>query len=164
MDRQRSWGRGRRTVRLRHVVGVAALVLAVVGALAVPSWAAKPPPDTVIDSGPAALTNSSTASFTFHSTGQGATFTCRLDGGTSTACTSPKGYSSLAGGAHTFSVVSTAGGLVDPSPATSSWTIDLAPPSAPTSLGATTPSPTSVVLTWTAATDNTGVTGNQIVR
>ncbi len=162
MNQQRRRVRARRI--LRRAVGFPALALVVVTALAVPSWAGKPPPDTVIDSGPAALTNGTTASFTFHSTGQSATYVCRLDGGTSTACTSPKGYSGLAAGAHTFSVVSTAGGLVDPSPATSSWTIDLTPPSAPTNLAATTPSPTSVVLTWTAGTDNTGVTGNQIVR
>src|SRR6185437_2868615 len=95
-----------------------------------PVAAAKPPPDTIIDSGPAALTTTTTATFTFHSTTQGATFSCRLDGGTAAACASPKAYPGLAAGAHTFAVVSTANGATDPTPASGSWTIDLSPPTA----------------------------------
>lgn len=140
------------------------LALAVVVAATTPAWAAKPPPDTIIDSGPAAQTNSTSASFTFHSTGQGATYSCRLDGGASAACSSPVAYANLAAGSHVFSVVSTAGGLTDTSPATMTWTIDVTPPTAPTGLAATTPSANSVALSWHAGTDNVGVTNNQIVR
>ena len=41
---------------------------------------------------------------------------------------------------------------------------DVTPPSAPTNLGATATSPTSVDLSWTAATDAVGVTGYDIYR
>jgi len=41
---------------------------------------------------------------------------------------------------------------------------DTTPPTAPSSLGATAASATQVNLTWTAATDNTGVTGYRIER
>ena len=75
-------------VGLRHrlftVVG-GLTTLAVLVALAAPAPAApKPPkPDTVIDTAPAALTTSNSATFTFHSTITPATFTCRLDAGSS---------------------------------------------------------------------------------
>jgi chitodextrinase len=41
---------------------------------------------------------------------------------------------------------------------------DVTPPTAPTNLAATATSTTSVSLTWTASTDNVGVTGYQILR
>ena len=154
----------RRVLRPRRVIGVLTVAFGLVVAMSPTANAAKPPPDTIIDSGPAAFTNNTTATFTFHSTGSGPTYTCRLDTGTAVACTSPKSYPSLAAGQHTFSVTSTAGGVSDPSPATATWTIDVAAPSAPTNLAATTPSPTSVALTWQAGTDNVGVTNNQIIR
>jgi hypothetical protein len=80
-------------------------------------------PDTLIDSGPANPTTSTSATFTFHAT-ETSTFSCSLDG-TPGACTSPAGYSSLATGSHTFSVVATDGAAnTDPTPATYSWTIE----------------------------------------
>jgi chitodextrinase len=126
--------------------------------------AAKPSPDTIIDSGPATQTNAVTASFTFHSTASGATFVCRLDTSAYVACASPTAFSGLTAGNHTFSVDSTAGGIADPSPATATWTIDLAAPSAPTNLVGTAPSTTSVALTWSAGRDNVAVTRNLINR
>ena len=48
-----------------------------------------PPPDTIIDTRPATPTNLTTATFTFHSTGTPATFTCTLDG-VAAACTSSR--------------------------------------------------------------------------
>jgi hypothetical protein len=120
--------------------------------------------DTVIDSAPSSLTSATTATFTFHSTAAGATFACSLDGAAATACTSPASYSGLAQGGHTFSVAATANGTTDPSPATRSWTVDTTPPSAPANLTATATSPTTVSLSWSASTDNTGVTGYDIVR
>lgn len=121
------------------------------------------PPDTSIDSGPASLTNATTASFGFHSPAGDATFQCGLDGAAFTACASPKSYSGLAQGPHTFAVRATASGGTDPSPATSSWTVDLTPPTVPTALTGTT-QPGLVNLSWNASSDGNGVGGYWIVR
>jgi hypothetical protein len=67
------------------------------------------PPDTVIDSGPQQPTSTvNSASFTYHSEA-GATFLCKLDALTATACDDPSGisYGSLSEGSHTFRVHST---------------------------------------------------------
>ena len=88
-------------------------------------------PDTTISTKPANPTNSTAASFTFASPDGGATFECRLDGAAFSACTSPKNYSGLAQGSHTFDVrARDAAGNTDPSPATHTWTIDTTPPTA----------------------------------
>ena len=91
-------------------------------------------PNTVIDSGPGPLSNSTSATFTFHSTDPGATFGCSLDGAASVACGSPITYNGLATGAHTFSVTSTTTSGTDPTPDVANWTIDRSPPSTPTNL------------------------------
>lgn len=152
----------RERLRRSGACALIALALALLG-WAVPAQAV-PTPNTTITSGPPALTNATTALFSFSSTGKNATFTCRLDTGATVACTSPAGYSGLTQGSHSFSVTSTAGGITDPTPAVQTWTVDVTAPAAPTNLAASTPSSTSVALTWTAGTDNTGVTGNQILR
>jgi len=87
------------------------------------------PPETSITRGPAASVTATTASFAFSSSETGSTFECKRDGGNWQACISPKGYSSLSAGAHTFSVRATdATGSVDPTPATWSWTIEASTP------------------------------------
>jgi len=88
------------------------------------------PPETTIDSSnPAALTNSTSASFDFSSNESGSTFQCKLDGGSYASCTSPKGYSGLSEGSHTFSVKATDGAdNTDATPATYTWTVDTTPP------------------------------------
>ena len=53
--------------------------------------------DTVIDSGPANPSNSATATFSFHSTIEPATFACAIDGATAAPCTSPVTYSGSRG-------------------------------------------------------------------
>ena len=86
------------------------------------------PPQTTITSGPAKPTNLTGASFGFSSEA-GARFTCSLDGGAYSACTSPKSYSGLAQGSHTFRVKATdQAGNVDPTPAARTWRIDRTPP------------------------------------
>jgi hypothetical protein len=91
------------------------------------------PPDTTITVKPANPTGSSGATFWFTATENGATFQCQLDGGAWAACTSPRTYTGLAEGAHSFGVAAIdAAGNVDPSPATYAWTVDLTPPTAPT--------------------------------
>ncbi len=87
------------------------------------------PPDTVISAGPPAKTWTTSARFEFGSNQQGTTFRCRLDGGAAEACTSPRDYSGLSVGAHTFEVTAIGtGGTADPTPATRSWTVKSAAP------------------------------------
>ena len=93
------------------------------------------PPSTTISSGPSGSTTATSAAFAFASSEAGSSFECKLDTGAFAACTSPKQYTGLAVGAHTFSVrAKDAAGNVDPSPATAAWTItasgpgDTAPP------------------------------------
>jgi hypothetical protein len=86
-------------------------------------------PDTTITSEPANPTNSTSASFDFTSSEAGSTFQCSLDGGAFGSCTSPKAYSGVTPGAHTFQVRATdPAGNVDPTPAARTWTVDLTPP------------------------------------
>jgi hypothetical protein len=88
-------------------------------------------PDTQIDSGPSGTTGSQTATFSFSSpdAGNGATFTCEIDGGGFTSCSSPVTFNSLLEGPHTFRVrVRDVVGNVDPTPASRTWTIDLTGP------------------------------------
>ena len=81
------------------------------------------PPDTSITSGPTGPTQSADASFEFTSDETGSTFECRLDGGAWSTCSSPKTYSGLASGSHTFEVRATDTAFnVDPTPASRSWT------------------------------------------
>jgi Tol biopolymer transport system component len=90
------------------------------------------PPNTVIDTMPNNLSNSSTASFTFHSTESGGTFECRVDAASFSSCASPRSYNNLSDGSHTFEVRAIdAAGNADASPASFSWTIDTIAPSAP---------------------------------
>ncbi len=82
-------------------------------------------PDTQIDTHPADPSNSADASFTFSSPNGGATFECQLDGGGFASCNSPKDYTGLGNGTHTFQVRSTdAAGNTDPTPASFTWTLD----------------------------------------
>ncbi|MGH3033191.1 MAG: Ig-like domain-containing protein [Gaiellaceae bacterium] len=86
-------------------------------------------PDTIIASGPADPTNQTSADFTFTADEAGSSFECALEGGPFAACTTPKSYSALAEGSHTFAVRATdAAGNTDASPAGRSWTIDTSAP------------------------------------
>ncbi len=122
------------------------------------------PPDTYLDSTPPIGTSSTSAAFSFHASDSPATFTCKLDSGTATSCTSPKSYSGLSEGTHTVAVTATVKGQADPTPATYTWTVDATAPAPPTNLTAVAASPFDVNLHWTTATDNTGVTGYRIYR
>ena len=96
------------------------------------AWTIEPPPDvtapdTSIDSGPDAITASTTAEFTF-SADESASFECALDGGAYEPCSSPAEYSELAEGEHRFQVrASDKAGNTDPTPASYAWTIEPPP-------------------------------------
>ena len=102
-------------------------------------------PTTTINSGPSGTVQQTSASFGFTASGSGSSFECRLDSGSYGACSSPKAYSGLSDGAHTFQVRATdpAGNVGNP--ATRNWTVD--------STGATVP-PTTTINSGPSGTTN----------
>jgi hypothetical protein len=89
----------------------------------------KTSPDTNLTGTPSEPTNLTEASFTFSSPDGSATFECKLDSGSYEACSSPKEYTALSDGEHTFYArAKDAAGNVDPTPASYTWTIDTAAP------------------------------------
>jgi hypothetical protein len=91
------------------------------------------PPETTITTMPPSSTTSTTATFEFTSTESPSTFQCSLDGGGFASCTSPKQYTGLSAGGHTFSVKATdASNNTDLTPASYGWTVqgggDITPP------------------------------------
>jgi hypothetical protein len=79
-------------------------------------------PDTTITSGPSGPGQTTSATFTFSATEAGATFACLLDTGGFSVCTSPKTYTGLSPGGHTFQVKATdAAGNTDLTPALRTW-------------------------------------------
>nr|WP_236673441.1 Ig-like domain-containing protein [Comamonas sp. JC664] len=86
-------------------------------------------PDTFIESGPALLTNATSATFEFRSEGGGVAYECSLDGGSFAPCTNPVTFTGLVDGEHMLMVRAVdAAGNVDPTPAEYTWTVDTAPP------------------------------------
>ena len=82
-----------------------------------------PAPNTTIQSA-AINRNRRKATFSFSSSQPGSSFRCSLDGRVFEGCGSPKTYTGLARGPHTFRVrAQNSQGLFDPSPATRSFTI-----------------------------------------
>ena len=115
---------------------VVLLALFGVALLALPGGAAAAA-QTTIDSGPPATTSSTAATFTFHSSGLRHTFRCSLDGAVFAACTTPKTYTGLAVGPHTFRVAGVnRKGVADPTPASHTWTIQAHVPPPPPPPGA----------------------------
>jgi hypothetical protein len=92
------------------------------------------PPDTIIISGPASLSDSSAATFVFTGTDDlslpaDLTFACSIDGGVWEPCTSPYIYANLAEGEHTIAIRAIdLSGNVDPTPAIFTWIIDFDTP------------------------------------
>ena len=93
-------------------------------------------PQTQIDSGPPGQSGSPAASFSFSGTDTGgsgvASFQCRMDSTQAAdwgSCTSPKSYSGLADGSHTFEVRAIdQAGNTDQTPASFTWTVDTTAP------------------------------------
>jgi hypothetical protein len=90
-----------------------------------------PPPTAVIDTKPPSSTNSTSASFTFHSSPAGATFQCKLDADPFAACDSGSvSYPGpLSEASHTFQVKATNGNGTGAA-ASYTWKVDLTAPTA----------------------------------
>ena len=85
-------------------------------------------PTAEITQKPAGLSNDNTPTLSFTASQAGSTFTCRLDGAAFATCVSPKEYTGVPDGPHTFVVKAT-----DPAGNTSAetsytWTVDTAAP------------------------------------
>ena len=90
-----------------------------------------PAPTPAITLTPANPTNQTRARFSFTDTEAGVRFLCQLDSSAFSACSSPKGYSGLSQGSHTFSVKAQDAAGNQSVAASSTWTIDTTlPPTA----------------------------------
>ncbi|MEJ8800599.1 Ig-like domain-containing protein [Pontibacter sp. H249] len=89
-------------------------------------------PETTIATKPDAITNQSTATFTFSSNEEGVTYEVSLNGGAYEEEANPFTLQNLQDGAYTLAVKATdKAGNTDNSPATYTWTIDTQAPEAP---------------------------------
>jgi hypothetical protein len=88
------------------------------------SYELDPPPVTTITAGPEAVTTDPSPSFGFVSDQAGTTFECSLDGAALDPCASPRGYSELADGPHTFAVLATNDQLTTGMATSREFTID----------------------------------------
>jgi large repetitive protein len=91
-------------------------------------------PTTTVTQKPASLSSTSSATFTFAASEAGSTFACRLDNGSFSSCASPKTYTNLSDGPHTFAVRATdVAGNTGPDVAYG-WTIETRSPTAAVTL------------------------------
>ena len=107
------------------------------------------PPAPTVTTGPATVTNATTASFQVFSPESSAVLTCSLDGAAATACPSPVVYTALTEGPHTLDVTasdSVGNGASAPQYA---WTVDLTAPSPPAVLTGPDPVTKSAVGSFT---------------
>jgi large repetitive protein len=142
-----------------RVLVVVLFVALVTGVPLTSGATAEQTPTPEISSKPAPVTSGTSATFEFADSDSNATLECRLDNGEFSVCLSPKTYSSLADGQHTFGVRA-----VDPSNtepisgiASYTWTVDTIPPPPPTIQGP--PNPTnSTSASFTFSDSEPGVT------
>ena len=90
------------------------------------------PPTPSITSTPTNPTNQTSASFSFTDTQTGVSFLCQLDGSAFSACSSPKTYSALSQGDHTFSVQAQDAAGNQSAAAAFTWTVNTTAPPIPT--------------------------------
>ena len=128
----------------RAVLAIAALATLVLAPPADAWWKRdRTAPQTTITAQPAATTTSTSASFSFSSS-EASSFECKLDAAAFASCVSPKSYSSLSVGSHTFQVrAKDRSGNVDATPASYTWQVT-AP--SPTPTPTPTPAPGSVLV------------------
>ena len=92
--------------------------------------------NTLIDPTPPARTASTSVTIDFNSPDAAATFECASDGAAFSSCTSPVTLSNLSQGPHRFRVRAIDGaGIVDPTPATASFVVDLTAPTSSITAG-----------------------------
>jgi Domain of unknown function (DUF4082)/Bacterial Ig domain/Glycosyl hydrolases family 16 len=127
------------------------------------------PPILTINSQPAALVNSAAANFTFSTSNVSdpsgvLTYACSLDGAAAVACATPRAYSALADGPHTFSVVATdvTDGLSS-SAAAASWTVDTTAPVVAVAAPVAGTTVSGSVTLASSATDANGIASVQYV-
>lgn len=137
----------RRLVKIVAAVTPAAGLL--LGAAGPASAAAKPKlPNPVLTQTPPKATNSRAATFAWR-TVTGTSYTCSLDGTRDIACGSPKSYTNLAVGSHSWRLTANRSGYRS-STATWSWRIDVVAPAAPVVAAVPTPTrSTSASVSWT---------------
>src|SRR5207244_560995 len=99
-------------------------------------------PTASITANPTDPSNSSSPSFSF-SSDAGASFQCALDGAAFAACSSPKSYSGVADGSHTFQVEATDLAGNTGAAASFIWTVDTVAPAASITASPTNPSNSS---------------------
>jgi len=114
--------------RRKRLTLLGVLIFLTIAAVAGYAIAAPRGPTPSITSGPSGTTSATSARFVF-SGARGDTFECTLDGAPFAACTSPKSYSGLSDGTHTFQLRErTRSGQVG-DPVSRTWTVDtIAPP------------------------------------
>src|SRR5207247_321004 len=114
-------------------------------------------PTASITSSPTNPSNSSAPSFSFSSEA-GASFQCALDGAAFAACTSPKSYTGVADGLHTFQVKATDAAGNTGAAASYTWTVDTtAPDTSITSSPSASTTSTSATFSF-SSTEPTGAT------
>lgn len=86
------------------------------------------PPVPTITANPTDPSNSASPSFSFTDGESGVSFQCQLDGAGYSACTSPKSYTGVSDGSHTFSVKARDAVGNESSPASYTWTVDATAP------------------------------------
>jgi hypothetical protein len=114
----------------RSLTLLGVLIFLAVAAIAGYAVAAPRGPTPTIVTGPSGATSDTSARFTFTGA-RGDTYECQLDGAAFAACTSPRSYSGLRDGSHTFNLRerTRAGQVGDPVART--WTVDTRAPPAP---------------------------------
>jgi hypothetical protein len=118
-------------------------------------------PQTTIDSGPAASTESRSATLRFSSSEAGSAFECSLDGAAFAACASPREYTALALGAHEVQVRAIDdSGNVDQTPARHEWTVipDTTAPQTTLASGGPAATTSTTTATFNFSSDEPGVT------
>jgi hypothetical protein len=115
-------------------------------------------PVPTINSGPGSITSSKTATFTFGANEAIAVYKCSKDAGTYYTCTSPKTYTGVIDGAHSFAVTATdlAGNVS--APVTYNWTVDSTKPSITLTQGPVSPTRDPSAAFSFTVTDQTATT------
>jgi hypothetical protein len=118
-------------------------------------------PTATIVQRPSPLSKNSAPSFTFSANETGSTFACSLDNAAFAPCTSPKAYTGVADGSHTFAVQATDAAGNTGAPASATWTIDTTAPTGSITAPADGSTVSATVNVTANATDAVAVAGVQ---